>query len=193
MNYYSETLRNYIQNENNVINYSIHIKSDKYIDSNLLFCKEEIKKELSSFISIKKIINKRIAENLIDQIVLIQYPDDSSWSTFFYLIFAKIILIEEKDNNIIILFERLGKNRVNIMGNKFYYNINNIQSKYSTINIFLPPLFYLQKIENKLLGEEIKKDMKYIEYFLKPEMIKEHKLSSDLFKSNLFKENVDFV
>lgn len=193
MNYYSETLRNYIQNENDIINYSIHIKSDKYIDSNLLFCKEEIKKELSSFISIKKIINKRIAENLIDQIVLIQYPDDSCWSTFFYLIFAKIILVEEKDNNIFILFERLGKNKVNLMENKFHYNIKDIQSKYSSINIFLPPLLYLQKIENKLLGEEIKKDMKYIEYFLKPEMIKEYKLSSDIFKSNLFKENVDFV
>ena len=79
------------------------------------------------------------------------------------------------------------------MGDKFHCTLKNIQLEYSGINIFLPPLIYLQKIENKLIGEEIKKDIDYIEYFLRPEMIKKYKLSSNLFKSNLFKENVHFV
>ena len=158
---------------------------------------EPIQKELYDMISLKKEeITFELLSNIKDQIVLIQFPDSSSWSKHYHIRPMKIVNILEEE----LVLNKLNPDDIsNYQEGKFigfiswhitFQNMYNYPRKW---NIWLPRKLYFEKIKNFHLQDRILNDQFFREYKYNPDNIINNQTASELFANvSMYNENIDF-
>ena len=196
--YLSEQFYDFHTGKNKTYSLSIYhqgsILNDKFLK--LPDDTEHIKKEIYDMISLKKEeITFELLSQLKGQIVLVQSPDSSSWSTYYHLQPMKIVDVSEED---------LKLNQMNydipnywkMEGEGFHTWYITFQDMYNhsrVWNIWLPRKLYFEKIKNFHLQDRIQNDSDFIEYIYNPDNIIKNKTASELFVNvSMYRENIDF-
>lgn len=160
MKYYSDQITNSIEQGKTHLQVSIYKKSQELLYDQLSGIDDIIKEEISKFISLKPdFMVKEKLQRLAGEILLLQYPDSSSWSTNYHLKFVKLLSIEDRDDKTYVFFEHIGSEyiesckKMNIPY-KFHYLWSELQeSNRDLMNIYIPESMY----DSYFPEEEIKK------------------------------------
>lgn len=158
---------------------------------------EPIQKEIYDMTSLKEDeMTFELLSNLKDQIVLIQSPDSSSWSTFYYLQPMKIVNVLE---------EGLELNKMNPDGEPNYetrqfegfiswiMTFKEMNNRPHVFNIWLPRKLYFEKIKSFHLQDRILNDQIFQEYKFNPDNIINNQTASELSANvSMYNENKDF-
>ena len=184
---------------------SIHmsnIRRNGLLDRDLLWPKIDdtnILDELERFIPV--LLKKRGRDTIIanfqklkGQIVLLQYPDSSSWSTRMHLEFYEISEVDI-DNNRIIFKIPVGDRRCTYEkygGNLLSYTPLSDFVYMDSYQVWVPPTMYLKAFD-LYPGRKINNDENFLQYKLTPEVISDCCLADDLFMSDWYDSTRDFV
>lgn len=157
---------------------------------------EPIQKEIYDMISLKKDeMTFELLSKLKDQIVLVQAPDSSFWSTYHHLQPMKIVNVLEEGLEL----NQLNPDIPNFWERKFegfqswYITFQDMYNFPNKWNIWLPRKLYFEKIKNFYLQDRIRNDPNFIEYIYNPNNIIKNKTASELFVNvSMYRENIDF-
>lgn len=160
MKYYSDQITNSIEQGKTHLQVSIHKKSQELLYDQLTGISDNVKEDVSTFRSLKpNNMTKENVQKLFDNVVLLQYPDSSSWSTNYHLKFVKLLSIEDRDDKTYVFFEHIGSEyiesckKMNIPY-KFHYLWSELQeNNRDLMNIYIPESMY----DSYFPEEEIKK------------------------------------
>lgn len=134
-------------------------------------------------------------QKLKGNIVLLQYPDTSSWATQIHLQFFEVHEIDIDNNSVIFKlpdtkttrqYKELGMNLLSYTSfNDFVYNTN--------YQVWIPSTMYLKMVDS-YPGQKIKNDIGFLQYKLNPDTIRDCCLGSELFShSQMYNNSIDFV
>ena len=160
MSYYSDNIIKSIQEGNIHLQVSIHKKSQELLYDQLYGISDNVKEEVSTFRSLKpNNMTKENVQKLFNNVVLLQYPDSSSWAINYHLKFVKLLSIEDHDDKTYVLFEHIGSEYIESCKKmnvpyKFHYLWNELEeSDRDLMNIYIPEAMY----SNCSLEEDTKK------------------------------------
>lgn len=149
MSYYSDNIIKSIQEGNIHLQVSIHKKSQELLYDQLYGISDNVKEEVSRFRSLKpNNMTKENVQKLFNNVVLLQYPDSSSWATNYHLKFVKLLSIEDHDENTYVFFEHIGSEYIESCKKmnvpyKFHYLWNELEeSDRDLMNIYIPESMY---------------------------------------------------
>lgn len=149
MKYYSDQITNSIEQGKTHLQVSIHKKSQELLYDQLSGIDDIIKEEVSKFISLKPdFMVKEKLQRLAGEVLLIQYPDSSSWATTYHLKFVKLLSIEDRDDKTYVFFEHIGSEYIESCKKmnvpyKFHYLWNELEeSDRDLMNIYIPESMY---------------------------------------------------
>lgn len=149
MNYYSDQITNSIEQGKTHLQVSIYKKSQELLYDQLSGIDDIIKEEISKFISLKPdLMVKDKLQRLTGEILLLQYPDSSSWSTNYHLKFVKLLSFEDHDDKTYVFFEHIGSKYIESCKEmnipyKFHYSWNELEnSDRDLMNIYIPEAMY---------------------------------------------------
>ena len=151
--FYSPELINHMHNKHSTFAVSIHRKPDYTLDPQFLQqYPDEYKEEISKFMSLKELINEDMFKKLENEIVLMEYPNSSSWSTTYYLQFMKLVSVETKDNKTYLRLDNVPPRKLTVMclePMEYFISLDDLKSGMRNLyNIFIPSEMYKVRIEN---------------------------------------------
>lgn len=149
MSYYSDNIIKSIQEGNTHLQVSIHKKSQELLYDQLTGISDNVKEDVSTFRSLKpNNMTKENVQKLFNNVVLLQYPDSSSWATNYHLKFVKLLSFEDHDDKTYVFFEHIGSKYIESCKKmdipyKFHYSWNELEnSDRDLMNIYIPQAMY---------------------------------------------------
>lgn len=185
--YYQSELYNTIT-ENQKGSISIFNKTG-HLEKSLISGSSIFKQYLPSFIALSKTNLIESLNKITGQIVLMQYPDTSSYSQNYHLQFFKLedVIINTEYSidrpyiQISTMDEICGKYT------EFIYSF-----QLDMYKIWIPTKMFIEKI-SQYPGKQLRNDTLFNQYILRPDVIVNNELADNLFDCQLYNPNMDFV